>query len=152
MRITGVALLILGLAAAAGTTNATTARRAAITCGRELWDLKTLSDPRRNLVDLRPVPTTVAAITARRAPPGISTLRSPGFERVGRGNSDSNGRAERSIGSAGALVPRVLGAAEGASRLRWGLVCRCSGGGERGAAAPAGRASADGEAAAAAEA
>ncbi len=81
MRITAVALLILGLASAAGTTNATTARRAAITCGRELWDLKTLSDPRRNLVHLRPVPTTVAAITARRAPPGISTLRSPGFER-----------------------------------------------------------------------
>src|SRR5438876_8813584 len=81
MRLTAAALLVFGLASAAGTTNATTARRAAGECGRELWDLKTLSDSRRNLVDLRPVLTTVAAISARRAPSGISKLRSPGFER-----------------------------------------------------------------------
>jgi hypothetical protein len=81
MRLAAAALLVFGLASAAGTTNVTTARRGAAACDRELWDLKTLSDPRRNLVDLRPVLTTVAAISARRAPPGISKLRSPGFER-----------------------------------------------------------------------
>src|SRR6266487_2712576 len=61
---------------------------------------------------------------------------------VGRGNADSDGRTERSVGSASALVPRVLGDAEVASRLRGELVCRRAGGRERGAPAPVDRASA----------
>ncbi len=41
-----------------------------------------------------------------------------GPDPVGRGNSDSHGWTERSVGSAGARVPRVLGDAEVGSRLR----------------------------------
>ena len=54
---------------------------AAVGCGHELWDLKTLSDPRRNLIYLEPVRTTVPEINARRPPRRTPTLRSRGFER-----------------------------------------------------------------------
>jgi hypothetical protein len=40
----------------------------------ELWSLKTLSDPQRKLVNLRPRTTTVAAINNRR-PPAVLTGR-----------------------------------------------------------------------------
>src|SRR5436190_6454897 len=48
----------------------------------------------------------------------------PYFLLVGRGNCDSDGRAERSVGSTGAFVPGVLGDAEVASRLR-GVIVGC---------------------------
>ena len=57
------------------------AARSDVACGRELWDLKTLSDPRRNLVHVRPVRTTVSAIAAKRAPRRASAVRTRGFER-----------------------------------------------------------------------
>jgi len=53
---------------------------ARVACGRELWSLKTLSDPQRNLVNLRPRATTVAAINSRRPPAIVSTHRDA-FER-----------------------------------------------------------------------
>jgi muconolactone delta-isomerase len=65
----------------AAMTDKTSARPIAPACGRELWDLKTFSDPRRNLVYLRPVQTTVAAINAKRAPRRTPLLRARGFER-----------------------------------------------------------------------
>jgi hypothetical protein len=49
-------------------------------CGSELWSLKTLSDPQRELVNLHPRTTTVAAINNRR-PPVVLTGRRDPFER-----------------------------------------------------------------------
>jgi len=55
-------------------------RAAQALCGSERWALKTLSDPQRNLVNLRPRTTTVAAINNRR-PPAVLTGRRDAFER-----------------------------------------------------------------------
>ena len=79
MKVAAVAVLVV-VAALAANAQRIKARPAGM-CGRELWDLKTLSDPRRNLVYLRPIPTTVAAIAARRPPRRTPTLRARGFER-----------------------------------------------------------------------
>lgn len=51
----------------------TAVRQAA--CGEGLWSLKTLSDPRRNRVNLRPRATTVAAINSRPEPERTPTRR-----------------------------------------------------------------------------
>jgi len=48
-------------------------------CGTEAWAVKTLSDPAAKDVDLRPRPTTIAALTGLRAPASIGT-RLPGAE------------------------------------------------------------------------
>jgi hypothetical protein len=50
-------------------------------CGSELWSLKTLSDPQRFSVRLRPTSTTVAAINARPMPSPTPTTRSTPYER-----------------------------------------------------------------------
>jgi hypothetical protein len=75
-----------------------------------------------------------------------------GEEGVGRGNSDSDGRAGRSIGSAGAVLLGSLGGAAAVAGDRWELGCRGAAGGKRGASAPVECASADCETAAAWEA
>jgi hypothetical protein len=49
-------------------------------CGSELWALKTLSDPLRRRVNLRPRATTIAAINARRMP-ARAPRRRDAFER-----------------------------------------------------------------------
>lgn len=49
------------------------------TCGVEAWAVKTLSDSAAHDVDLRPRPTSVAALVALRAPATIGT-RMPGAE------------------------------------------------------------------------
>jgi hypothetical protein len=76
----------LSLALAAATAQATPARaseerHAVAACGVELWSLKTLSDPQKNLVRLRPIPTTIRAINARPMPNPIPTTRNTVFER-----------------------------------------------------------------------
>src|SRR5947207_1041081 len=58
-------------ALAAGHKQSVAARPAAsrhVLCGSQLWAKKTLSDPQRRLVKLRPRLTTVAAINRLRAP------------------------------------------------------------------------------------
>ena len=77
-----------------------------------------------------------------------STTKTP----VGRGNSDLDGRAGRSVGSAGAVLLGSRGGAAAVAGDRWEFGCRGAGGGERGASAPVECASADGEAAVAWEA
>ncbi len=54
--------------------------------------------------------------------------------------------SERAVGSSGVLLPCAPDAAAACAAGCWALGCRCAGGGERGASAPAGRAAADGEA------
>ena len=46
-----------------------------------LSDLKTLSDPRRNLIYFRPRPTTIIAINKREMPHPTPTVRARGYER-----------------------------------------------------------------------
>jgi hypothetical protein len=70
--------VVAALCAAAAYVTPTTSARAL--CGSESWALKTLSDPQRNLVNLRPRTTTVAAINNRR-PPAVLTGRRDAFER-----------------------------------------------------------------------
>jgi hypothetical protein len=50
-------------------------------CGSELWSLKTLADPGRQLVRLRPRNTTVAAINRLRMPVLTPATRSTVFQR-----------------------------------------------------------------------
>ncbi len=50
-------------------------------CGRELWSLKTLSDPERGRVDLHPRDTTISAIESLQAPRRTPTGRSTAFQR-----------------------------------------------------------------------
>jgi hypothetical protein len=50
-------------------------------CSNVLPDIKTLSDPRRNLVFFRPQATTIIAINKRQMPNPTPTLRARGFER-----------------------------------------------------------------------
>jgi hypothetical protein len=73
-----IAVAALG-AAAAGAGPSPVA--AASACGVELWSLKTLSDPQRKLVKLRPRNTTIAAIDALPMPSSAPTTRSTGYER-----------------------------------------------------------------------
>src|SRR5919199_3836875 len=73
--------LLLGCACFAATTHAAPQRGFPTFCGRELIDLKTLTDPRRKLVDFRPRATTVGAINARPMPRPTPRVRTAGFER-----------------------------------------------------------------------
>jgi hypothetical protein len=65
---------------AAGVERAPTAF-ARTTCGVENWPLKTLTDPQRGLVRLRPKATTLAAINARPMPHPTPTSRDNAYER-----------------------------------------------------------------------
>jgi hypothetical protein len=80
----GTSALVLGAIACAlmwtVTTAAHTSRNRHVLCGDELWSLKTLSDPLRNRVNLRPRATTIAAINRRRAPRVVPRRRTA-FER-----------------------------------------------------------------------
>jgi hypothetical protein len=68
-------------AVGAGTGPSSIAASATSACGVELWPLKTLSDPQRKLVRLRPRNTTIAAIDALPMPSSAPTTRSNGYER-----------------------------------------------------------------------
>jgi hypothetical protein len=57
------------------------APRVAQACGTEKWAIKTVSDPQRRLVRLRPRNTTVAAINRLRMPMPTPHVRSTRFER-----------------------------------------------------------------------
>jgi hypothetical protein len=81
MRAAALVTFLAAAAVLAATTKPVSARRAAPACGHDLFDLKTFSDARRNLVYLRPVQTTVGAIAARRRPRQTPTARARGFER-----------------------------------------------------------------------
>ena len=50
-------------------------------CGGTLWRLMTLSDPQRNLVNLRGEPTTIADIARLKAPTPTPTTRATRFQR-----------------------------------------------------------------------
>src|SRR5438552_14305806 len=69
------------VAAAAGAGPRPVAASPASACGVELWSLKTLSDPQRKLVKLRPRNTTIALIDARPMPHPAPTTRSTGYQR-----------------------------------------------------------------------
>jgi hypothetical protein len=84
-----VLLVVCGCLAAAGVALSSSSRHPAIhiavaraagpACGVEAWAVKTLSDPAAIRVDLRPRPSTVAALTRLREPASIET-RLPGAE------------------------------------------------------------------------
>lgn len=78
-----VALLALsGLTVAVSGTEAEPAARATATrCESALAALKTLSDPQRRLVNLRPRPTTIRAINSLPMPQPTPTRRNNPFER-----------------------------------------------------------------------
>jgi hypothetical protein len=76
-------LLLVGVVAIAwssSTAGASSKPQARAACGSEPWAKKTLSDPQRNLVNLRPRATTVAAINRLR-PPAVLTLARAAYER-----------------------------------------------------------------------
>jgi hypothetical protein len=81
-RIVGLFAVSALMAAAAGTQAGVSARTSAIRCDRSsLGALKTLSDPQRQLVNLRPRRTTVRAINELRRPRRTPTRRNNAFER-----------------------------------------------------------------------
>jgi len=65
----------------AAATTAISAGQSAAACGPRLWGLKTLSDPGRGLIYLRPRPTTIAEVNARPMPRRTPTWRSQGYAR-----------------------------------------------------------------------
>jgi hypothetical protein len=68
-------------AALALTASTATADRTAVTCESDASGLKTLSDPQRDLVRLRPTATTIAAIDRLARPHTTPTTRATGFQR-----------------------------------------------------------------------
>jgi hypothetical protein len=82
VRAAALGVIVLTATVVAATTTPTSARNTiAASCGHELRDLKTLSDPRRNLIYLRPRSTTIIAINKRPMPHPTPKRRSRGFER-----------------------------------------------------------------------
>lgn len=79
-RVAAVIATVLA-AAVAGTEPSSVAASPTSACGVELWPLKTLSDPQRKLVKLRPRNTTIAAIDRLPMPSSAPTTRSNGYER-----------------------------------------------------------------------
>ncbi len=75
------ALVLCGLMAAAGTTTGASSRTSPSRCDNTLGGLKTLSDPQRGLVDLRPRTTTIRAINKLRRPARATPRRDSAFER-----------------------------------------------------------------------
>jgi hypothetical protein len=82
VRSAALGVIVISATVVALTTARTAARTAiAASCEHELRDLKTLSDPRKNLIYFRPRPTTIIAINRRRMPLPTPRRRSRGFER-----------------------------------------------------------------------
>ncbi len=81
MRAAALGFLVVVVGVFASTTGPTFAHNTGARCGHELWDLKTLSDPRLNLIYARPRLTSIIAINARQMPRRTPTLRSRGYER-----------------------------------------------------------------------
>jgi hypothetical protein len=73
--------VVLAGAALALTASTATADRTAPACDADAAGLKTLSDPQRNLVRLRPKVTTIAAIDRLARPRPTPTTRATGFQR-----------------------------------------------------------------------
>jgi hypothetical protein len=73
--------VVLAGAALALTASTAAAERTAPTCEADAAGLKTLSDPQRNLVHLRPKATTIAAIDRLAHPRPTPTTRATGFQR-----------------------------------------------------------------------
>jgi hypothetical protein len=81
MRLTtGGLVVVLGATLAATTATSAPAQKPDA-CGSQLRDLKTLSDPGRTLVFVRPRSTTIAAINRRPMPSPTPGVRTRGFER-----------------------------------------------------------------------
>jgi hypothetical protein len=77
-----IALVLLAATAfAAAAAGRDSAGPTASRCGGELWRLKTLSDPRRNTVELGAAETTIAAIGKRPYPRPVPKLRRTAFQR-----------------------------------------------------------------------
>jgi len=76
-----VCALLLALVVLAATATQTAARPTAAACGSDYWPLKTLSDPQRQLVNLKPQDTTLAAIGQLPHPQPTPTTRDTQFER-----------------------------------------------------------------------
>jgi hypothetical protein len=81
MRRLAAALAVSGLMAVAAGAEAETVVPSAVRCDRSLGALKTLSDPQRWLVNLRPRTTTVREINSLRRPRPTPTRRNNAFER-----------------------------------------------------------------------
>jgi hypothetical protein len=73
--------VVLAGAALALTASTATAERTTVPCEPDGLGLKTLSDPQRNLVRLRPKATTIAAINGLARPRATPTTRATGFQR-----------------------------------------------------------------------
>ncbi len=77
--------IVLALLVATAFTAAAAGRRSsgptADRCGGQLWQMKTLSDPQRNAVDLEPTATTIAAIGERPYPRPLPRTRRTAFQR-----------------------------------------------------------------------
>ena len=78
MRLVALCIVVACCIFAAATTP-TSAGQSAAACGSRLWGLKTLSDPGRRLIYLRPRPTTIAEVNARPMPRRTPTWRSRGY-------------------------------------------------------------------------
>jgi hypothetical protein len=78
MRLVALCIVVACCIFAAATTP-TSAGHSAAACGSRLWGLKTLSDPGRRLIYLRPRPTTIAEVNARPMPRRTPTWRSQGY-------------------------------------------------------------------------
>jgi hypothetical protein len=74
-------LLLAGLLVLAASRIDANGTPTAVACGVELWSLKTLSDPQRALVKLRPKSTSVAAINRLPMPHPTPSTRKTVFER-----------------------------------------------------------------------
>jgi hypothetical protein len=83
MKLAGpIALVLLAATAfAAAAAGRDLAGPTASRCGGQLWRLKTLSDPRRKLVQLQPKRTTIAAIGERPFPRPVPKTRRTPFQR-----------------------------------------------------------------------
>src|ERR671925_1796239 len=83
VRIFGAAALAAAVAAGLSVSVAgrATAQRAGLSCGSGRQALRALADSQRDLVRLRPTPTTVAAINALPAPRRTPTTRTTDFQR-----------------------------------------------------------------------
>jgi hypothetical protein len=76
-----IAVGLTGLAVVVANVGRAPAASARISCGVENWALKTMTDPQRGLVRLRPKATTIAAINALPMPHPTPTSRDNAYER-----------------------------------------------------------------------
>jgi hypothetical protein len=82
-RVAGALVLcgLMAVAATEGTRAGASSRTSPMRCDKTLAGLKTLSDPQRGLVDLRPRTTTIRAINLLRRPRQTPTRRDSAFQR-----------------------------------------------------------------------